>query len=151
MYFFCVVFLMSLITSSISLLKLDSVLRRRTAERQIYEVDEEKCVNRSSFSDCKADSLTEKRHSLSWRSSTSLTSTHMFLFVGACQAPASVPLPGRHGRTLLANWRHSGQVNSPLSTEKPWRTWSFWGKWDERCSICLVQCSYKRAVDTKKI
>lgn len=73
-------------------------------------------------------SLTEKRHSLSWRSSTSLTSTHMLLLVGACQAPASVPRPGRHGRTLLANCRHSGQVNSPLSTEKPWRTWSFWGE-----------------------
>lgn len=72
--------------------------------------------------------LTEIRHSLSWRSSTSLTSTHMLLFVGACQAPASVPRPGRHGRTLLANCRHSGQVNSPLSTEKPWRTWSFWGE-----------------------
>lgn len=76
----------------------------------------------------KCTSLTEKRHSLSWRSSTSRTSTHMLLLVGACQAPASVPRPGRHGRTLLANCRHSGQVNSPLSTEKPWRTWSFWGE-----------------------
>lgn len=95
--------------------------------------------------------LTEKRHSLSWRSSTSLTSTHMFLFVGACQAPASVPRPGRHGRTLLANCRHSGQVNSPLSTEKPWRTWSFWRKWDESHYNCLEQRSYKRVVYRKDL
>lgn len=70
--------------------------------------------------------LTGKRPSFSWRSSTSFTSTQVFLFVGACQVPASVFRPGRQGRTLLANCRHSGHVNSPLSTEKPWRTWSFW-------------------------
>ncbi len=72
--------------------------------------------------------LTGKRPSFSWRSSTSFTSTYVFVFVGVYQAPASVPRPGRQGRTLLANCRHSGHVNSPLSTEKPWRTWSFWGK-----------------------
>lgn len=71
--------------------------------------------------------LTEKRPILSCRSSTSFTSTHVFLFVGVCHTPASMPRPGRQGRTLLANCRQSGHVNSPLSTEKPWRTWSFWG------------------------
>lgn len=69
-----------------------------------------------------------KRPSWSWRSSTSFTSKLVFLFVAVCQPPTSVPRPGRHGRTLLANWRQRGHVNSPLSTEKPWRTWSFWRK-----------------------
>lgn len=83
--------------------------------------------------------LTEKRPILSCRSSTSFTSTHVFLFVGVCHAPASMPRPGRQGRTLLANCRQSGHVNSPLSTEKPWRTWSFWGTTKDNLDwICLI-------------
>lgn len=70
--------------------------------------------------------LTGKSPILSCRSSTSFTSRHIFLLVGACHAPASTFRPGRQGRTLLANCRQSGHVNSPLSTENPWRTWSFW-------------------------
>lgn len=82
---------------------------------------------------------TEKRPILSCRSSTSFTSTHVFLFVGVCHAPASMPRPGRQGRTLLANCRQSGHVNSPLSTEKPWRTWSFWGGTKDNFDwICLI-------------
>lgn len=75
---------------------------------------------------CRVWCLTGKRPILSCRSSTSFTSRHIFLLVGACHAPASTSRPGRQGRTLLANCRQSGHVNSPLSTENPWRTWSFW-------------------------
>lgn len=83
-------------------------------------------INTSMGSLCFTLALTGKMPSCSWRSSTSFTSVAMLLLLGACQVPASVPRPGRQGKTLLANWRHSGQVNSPLSTEKPCRTWSFW-------------------------
>lgn len=70
--------------------------------------------------------LTGKMVNWSCSSSTSFTSVAKFFLLGVCQAPASVPRPGLQGRTLLANWRHSGHVNSPLSTEKPCNTWSFW-------------------------
>jgi len=87
-------------------------------------------INTSMGSLCFRLALTGKMPSCSWRSSTSLTSVDMLLLLGACQAPVSIPRPGRQGKTLLANWRHSGQVNSPLSTENPWRTWSFWKQTD---------------------
>lgn len=83
-------------------------------------------INTSMGSLCFRLALTGKMPSCSWRSSTSFTSVDMLLLLGVCQAPVSIPRPGRQGKTLLANWRHSGQVNSPLSTENPWRTWSFW-------------------------
>lgn len=84
-------------------------------------------INTSMGSLCFTLALTGKMPSCSWRSSTSFTSVDRLLLLGVCQAPVSIPRPGRQGKTLLANWRHSGQVNSPLSTENPWRTWSFWG------------------------
>lgn len=84
-------------------------------------------INTSIGSLCFTLALTGKMPSCSWRSSTSFTRVDMLLLLGACQAGVSIPRPGRQGKTLLANWRHSGQVNSPLSTENPWRTWSFWG------------------------
>lgn len=75
--------------------------------------------------------LTGKTVNWSCSSSTSFTSVAMFLLLGVCQVPTSIPRPGLQGRTLLANWRHSGHVNSPLSTEKPCNTWSFWPRHKE--------------------
>ncbi len=92
-------------------------------------------INTSMGSLCFRLALTGKMPSCSWRSSTSFTSVDMLLLLGVCQAPVSIPRPGRQGKTLLANWRHSGQVNSPLSTENPWRTWSFWKQQIWHCSF----------------
>lgn len=98
-------------------------------------------INTSMGSLCFRLALTGKMPSCSWRSFTSFTSVDMLLLLGACQAPVSIPRPGRQGKTLLANWRHSGQVNSPLSTENPWRTWSFWKQTDTTFTDSLMKDS----------